>query len=445
MKNKYLQPNLWINYIYKIKNNLLTNDLIINKVNNFWNTIMVELEPTQYVLFLFKIKFSGGTYATLTKLQKFCNSDTDLKTLIDVLCGTLDHKSEEYHTEHIVEIIFHYYIIPKNKTKKGSKFTPTVDKKSTKVPFIKLKGFNLPSTLDLNKWGTHLLSELNSKGDKIDTLKVFKQYNYVYIIHHQEKKRLVTIVNSSNKNILSFTDYIIDQSLDKFKRIITNQEYYFSGGKLIVKTFIRKTNYLLPIKKQKKLTNKFITLDIETRNIDNVLTPFCISFYDGTKYYSYYLSDFSSSDNMIMRCISDLMKAKYDKYIIYCHNLSGFDGIYLLRILASFKNAKLYPILRDDKMINLHFEFKSNSTTNYRINFRDSLLMLPYSLEKLTKTFDVDRKLFFPHDLIEEFKLPLDFKCIIDSKYEIEHILESTQDNNTTIKIKIEYITLFLR
>lgn len=121
-----------------------------------------------------------GTYATLTKLQKFCNSDSDFKTLIDLLCDTLDHKSDEYHNEEVDMITFYYYIIPnEDKTKKESKFSPTLVKEQTKKSLVKLKGYNLPSTINLSKWGTHLISEVDDKGNIIDTLKVFKQSNYI--------------------------------------------------------------------------------------------------------------------------------------------------------------------------------------------------------------------------------------------------------------------------
>lgn len=58
--NKYLHPKILIDYSYPVKNILLTQDLIIDKIIHFWDTIIKKLDPKQYVLFLFKIKFSSN-------------------------------------------------------------------------------------------------------------------------------------------------------------------------------------------------------------------------------------------------------------------------------------------------------------------------------------------------------------------------------------------------
>ena len=53
---------------------------------------------------------------------------------------------------------------------------------------------------------------------------------------------------------------------------------------------------------------------------------------------------------MINKVIKSLLKPKYNNYNIYVHNLSNFDGIFLLENLISFKNDKyktsLTPIIK---------------------------------------------------------------------------------------------------
>jgi DNA polymerase type B, organellar and viral len=78
------------------------------------------------------------------------------------------------------------------------------------------------------------------------------------------------------------------------------------------------------------------------------------------------------------------MNKKYNNYCIYSHNLSDFDGVFLLKHLTSFVNKEkkitLDPLMKDSKMINLLFKFNK-----YSIKFRDSYLMFPkISLEKLS-------------------------------------------------------------
>jgi len=50
--------------------------------------------------------------------------------------------------------------------------------------------------------------------------------------------------------------------------------------------------------------------------------------------FSFYLTDYSSSEDMIINAFKDLLVKKYDNYKVYIHNLSNFDGIFLLKILV---------------------------------------------------------------------------------------------------------------
>jgi hypothetical protein len=81
-----------------------------------------------------------------------------------------------------------------------------------------------------------------------------------------------SIGNIKGKFILIFTEYSSDlkvSNLDTFKIIIYNQEYNFENGQFIIKSFKLKTSFLKPFKPQIKLLDKKITLDIETRDINN--------------------------------------------------------------------------------------------------------------------------------------------------------------------------------
>jgi hypothetical protein len=56
---------------------------------------------------------------------------------------------------------------------------------------------------------------------------------------------------------------------------------------------------LLVAQAQVFISKNFVTMDLETRTIDGILTPYCISIYDGRKAISFYLSDFESPDLML--------------------------------------------------------------------------------------------------------------------------------------------------
>ena len=84
-------------------------------------------------------------------------------------------------------------------------------------------------------------------------------------------------------------------------------------------------------------------------NNDKVLSVISACIYDGDNKLSFYLSDYNSSDDLLRDAVKTLMIEKYNNYKVYVHDLSNFDRIFLLRILATMKDSKLIPIIKDDK------------------------------------------------------------------------------------------------
>src|SRR5258707_5245651 len=118
---------------------------------------------------------------------------------------------------------------------------------------------------------------------------------------------------------------------------------------LIVKKIIKKTKFIKDIKKDKNITTgakaPFITLDIETRVINDTILPYLISYFDGTINYNFYLSDYVNEIDMLKTCILTLFKKKYHNHIIYVHNLSYFDGIFLMKCFSSIDNMTVKPLM----------------------------------------------------------------------------------------------------
>jgi hypothetical protein len=131
-----------------------------------------------------------------------------------------------------------------------------------------MHGWKLPGTMDLKTWGKIILNNKNFKiiqKHNSNTLYHIKQKgftNEVQIRHKKDK-------TDTNTSLISFIDIRKDNNLGSFIRKIGNQEYTFLNGILILKTSIRKTRFLASIKTSKKMINKFLTLDIETRDIKN--------------------------------------------------------------------------------------------------------------------------------------------------------------------------------
>jgi hypothetical protein len=89
----------------------------------------------------------------------------------------------------------------------------------------------------------------------------------------------------SGISLIKFTDILINK--DSFIRKIINKQYYFENRNQVLFTSEIKSKFISRTVKSKKLTNNFITLDIETFVQDNTLIPYLICFYDGKNTYSF--------------------------------------------------------------------------------------------------------------------------------------------------------------
>ena len=76
-----------------------------------------------------------------------------------------------------------------------------------------------------------------------------------------------------------------------------------------------------------------------------------------------------------VRLLTSMLWAKRDSIVIYCHNLSSFDGYFILKSLASA--GIQVDILKRDAEI---FYIKAN-VKSIKVEFRCSLLLLRQSLE----------------------------------------------------------------
>jgi hypothetical protein len=215
---------------------------------------------------------------------------------------------------------------------------------------------------------------------------------------------LVELKNDENL-LFSFKDTMNDKSdLSTFTRNIKKQEYIFEQGKLLLKKNERNVKFLSSKKKDKYLSYKIITMDLETRTINEIMTAYCVSIYDGKLLKSFYLDDYSNDKEMLTIAIKYLMKRKYDNYKVYLHNFSKIDAIFLLSIMSNITN-KLSPLIRDGRIIDLKFEFADK----YTLYFRDSLLLLPASLRNLAKNFNVDNKGIFPYKFVNNKYVSLNY------------------------------------
>ncbi len=212
---------------------------------------------------------------------------------------------------------------------------------------------------------------------------------------------------------LEFTDFVENvYDLFTFNRTIKNHKYFSINGELVVKQLKRKVNFLTKLDKDSTISNKYVTMDLETRNIKGKLEPYCVAIYyidsDGLERgQPFYLTDYSNPDAMLKEAVQSLMVPKFDGYLVYLHNFSNFDAIFLIRILSELSN-KVKPIIREGNIINISFKYGYNN--NYTLKFRDSYLILNASLANLAKDFEIGlQKGIFPYRFVENPEVKLNY------------------------------------
>jgi hypothetical protein len=130
----------------------------------------------------------------------------------------------------------------------------------------------LPTT-NIIKWGNAISSIKNV------TFISMPNTEYIFKITTFDTYNLVVLYNPNNDNniLLEFKDYF-GANEGTFVRVCANQEFHFVNGEVDVSIKDEYTKFFTkPTDKAQKLINKSLALDIETKNVDGVLTPIVIA------------------------------------------------------------------------------------------------------------------------------------------------------------------------
>lgn len=134
------------------------------------------------------------------------------------------------------------------------------------------------------------------------------------------------------------------------------------------------------------------------------------------QYWTWFITDFNSEKDMITDFFSFIrsLTIEYGKDMhLMAHNSSNFDMIFMLKYLVELVGDKedINFLLRDKKFISILWAFDSKEFyyekgvkrfKQIRIRFMDSFLMLPMSLAKAAKQFQVENKGSFDFNLINQ-------------------------------------------
>ena len=375
----------------------MTNNLFQLKTYSYNNILDIELLFKSLDLFIMELKHDKTSYINLLikingieedsnielTYSLFNRTPLDLNNLEDInkykhklvqYCNTL---SDHYKDIFIHNLIFNYIIL-------------------NEVQYNQHKGYSL---------------KLNE-----DVMNLPKT-----ILDKNLKHSLLPVEPSDQFNDVQLSD-------DSFKRTLDNKTLFYKNGKIeLLLKQVNNLKFMKTLKPNKYISKNLMCLDIETFVSTNPKVgisthiPYCISLYLESKKDEVISKSFISSgsinnvvnnEDLFNDLFDYLFQPCFHNYIIYIHNSSSFDMIFLFKLLLKYKNInKIKPIIKDSKFINLEIYFKVDGKDKiFKVSFRDSYLLLPNSLSNLAKAFKVEDKGIFPYSFVNDFNLNYDGK-----------------------------------
>ena len=385
---------------FSINNLPLTNEILVNFINNFWDETFNLIKDTNHLLILTKVQFTDEEmgYRTLGHLSKVNFNDKEL--FIDYLTQRLSILSDSYVTIPISKITFSYIIKEGQcNDKNRALFQNLDDKLATTHNFNNMK---LPISMNIGDYGEIQASEYVELDGVNYHRFILSQGSKIYRIDRSLDRthNKVTILGNIN---LSWIDTKLKEisSGDIFKREINKSTIYFIDGEVILRKQVLPAKPFKNLKVDSNLVNNFYTMDIETIKNEGKINPYLICAFNGQDY----ITSFNKDPKKLFTTFFDQLLSNIDKAntaIVYAHNLSGFDGIFMLRHLFTY--GKVTPLLFNGKLISIKVKIGDKKSEIKTIIFKDSLLLLPLSLRKLCKAFKVDTpKGYFPFLLTNIF------------------------------------------
>jgi hypothetical protein len=266
----------------------------------------------------------------------------------------------------------------------------------------RFNNMNLPITMNPAEYG-EVLSDSHHQinGESIHRF-IVESGTRSYVID-VSANGIINKVRTQGAADLSWVDTKISDGV--FKRDIGKSSTYFMDG---VKVLRKKELSAKPFTKlaaDKTLANNFVTMDLETINLNSKLIPYLICAYNGSEYITSYANESLNQKSLVSSFIYQLLtffRKDSNVLIVYAHNLSGFDGIFLLKHLLEF--GKVEPLLFNGKLMSIKVRLNIVGYKGKTILFKDSYLLLPLALRKLCVPFGVATpKGYFPFKLTNIF------------------------------------------
>jgi len=404
---------------------LLLTSFTVSTILNQFIEFLVNKEVTTSVIVQIFVKFEDGSTRSMCKIQSIFiepqnaqHQDMLRKKLFNIVWGACDAHTDNYVDLTIVDAGLKYKILD---TRHVLNFKET---EFDVVLNSDIKEMRLPNTMDIPLWPALLggaLDKINKVTDNVYNFNIDdKLYNIILT-----QDALECIISVHGSEILRFKDTLLyprlgASGLQCFIRDCKGVKYHFEDGKLIEKTRSFEDLYIGPIKPLKKsdnyagILNNHIAMDLETRTEDGKVTVVAAAWYHevlnkaGTgllpKSKSYVWLEYGQDEDKMLRAmfldLQKIVRSRERSLNVIVHNLSGFDGIFLMKIFSGL-NAQI--IKNDQKLISISVPVEnSKGKVIGSLVFKDSLQMLPVSLNALAAVFGTFPKDHFNFELFDK-------------------------------------------
>jgi hypothetical protein len=182
-----------------------------------------------------------------------------------------------------------------------------------------------------------------------------------------------------------------------------------------------------------------LCLDLETRRLDNgQLEVISSAIFDGIDYYTFYLLDYNTQEDLLIATVKVLTDIKYNGYNVYIHNFSLFDAIFLFKYILNLSKDgyEIDFLKRADKFIKITISKEISKDKHFNISIYDSYLLLPSSLRTLSEAFGVEGKLSF--DVLDN-----DTALLTDPSFKSNLLEYNKQDCKTLYDVMVAFNSNF--
>lgn len=144
--------------------------------------------------------------------------------------------------------------------------------------------YNLSTSMNSSKWVKVIYNK--------NIATVFKKdLNMVYYVQISNNKYEVKYM-VKNKVLFIFQDNYISNS--KFKRVLNkNHIYIIENNDMVLKKIQKKVSFIKPLIISIFRSDKFITIDLETRIIDSIINVISASIYNGKHFKLFYITKYN--------------------------------------------------------------------------------------------------------------------------------------------------------